>query len=248
MENACGTCAENQPEFHERTTLGTVAFVLTGVRQAANTVASRVRIPRERNQAGTQSDQTDSPVVPDDEAPGAPNQRTLDLGLAQAKGFISTIASKAAISGSPTVGSNVNWQFATRGIDLLLTSSREFASRLTPDQDAHFERSTYINGAQHVLRALPRDLSAAEAAVLHRALPHSVAHPGPAPGFFSGWRRRSSGQRQDGSGAARKQNVVHSLVVVWLYCVCTFAVWLEFVGVKVVEHSMRHGSDAASVG
>ncbi|KAK3294830.1 uncharacterized protein B0H64DRAFT_401680 [Chaetomium fimeti] len=223
MENTWATCTGSQSKLCERTVCGSVAFVLNGIRQAASTVASKIML---KEPASIRVEPTDSPVL-DDEAPGVPNQRTLDLGLAQAKGFISMIAYGAAISDSPTVSSNVDWRFGTRGIDLMLTSSREFASRQTASQEAHFERSAYITGAQHVLEGLPRDLSAAEATTLRRGLPDSVLRPDSAPSW---WWRRPRGQ----------QNVVHSLVVGLLYWLCTLAVWLEFVGVKVIAAERRY--------
>lgn len=79
-------------------------FFLTRTREVANAVAPRTA-PKALHQP--------EPMVGAPEPPN--NQRTLDLGLAQAKGFVSAVASEAAISGLPTVGSNVDWQSATRG-------------------------------------------------------------------------------------------------------------------------------------
>ena len=52
--------------------------------------------------------------------------------------------------------------FPLTGLDLILNSSREYtASCQSAEYDADFERSTYINGIQHMVRGLPRDLDPA---------------------------------------------------------------------------------------
>ncbi|KAH6631807.1 hypothetical protein F5144DRAFT_629763 [Chaetomium tenue] len=170
-------------------------------------------------------------------------QRTLDLGLAQAKGFVSMVASEAAISDPPAVGSNVNWRFVTRGMDLVLTSSHEFASREDADPNIQLERSTYINGAQHILRGIPRNLTPDESAMLRRALPRSLAQPDTGP---ISWWRRLNGQPQDaapaagGAGGRGQQNMVQSLLAIVLYCLYVLAMRLENLGVKVLAAEREH--------
>jgi hypothetical protein len=92
----------------------------------------------------------------------------------------------------------------------------------------------------HILRGIPRDLTADEAAMLHRALPRSVVDPDTGPVWG---RRRLDGQQQEGDGG-RRRNVVHSIVLIYLYWLSIFAVWFGLVilkvGRKVLEAERQH--------
>lgn len=123
----------------------------------------------------------------------------------------------------------------------MLSSCYAFASGQTAGQDDPFERLTFINGMQHILRGAPRDLTADEVAMLHRALPHSVAYPDTEP---VGWRRPNEQQQEHAGAGGRRRNVVHSVVLIYLYWLSIFATWLGAVGLevgrKVVEAERRH--------
>jgi hypothetical protein len=71
------------------------------------------RAMRERAAASGESSQTATMV--ETPGPSSMDQRTLDLGLAQAKGFVSLVAAGLDRSRSTTEGSNIEWQATTRG-------------------------------------------------------------------------------------------------------------------------------------
>ena len=83
-----------------------MAFVLNRALQAGNPATTSRAMAEESSQTAT---------VAETPGPNPIDQRTLELGLAQAKGFIAMVASKAAISGSPDAGSKIDWRSAARG-------------------------------------------------------------------------------------------------------------------------------------
>ncbi|KAK4039039.1 hypothetical protein C8A01DRAFT_16947 [Parachaetomium inaequale] len=197
--------------------------------------------PEQRAVRAGQPDKTDKTVGSVLDQPAAAERRTLDLALCQGKSFISMIASVAAILGPSADDSGVDWKFASQGLDLMFNASREFIGHHNAEHDASFERATYINGAQHVLRGLPRDLEPGEAAMLHRAMPQTLgaAASVPAGGI--------DGQQQQQHGAAGyggNQNAVHVLV---LFCMCwlyTIGAWvvprITAFGARVIQAEQRH--------
>lgn len=89
---------------------------------------------------------------------------------------------------------------------------------MTDDQDGgsktEFSRMAYINGAQHVLRGLPRDLEQDEAAMLHRAMPQALGSrtlPAPTPGG------------DDGEDDHR--NLVRSVALLLIGWTCSAVAW-----------------------
>lgn len=128
-------------------------------------------------------------------------------------------------------------------MDLVLVSSHEFASRGDADPDIQFERSTYINGAQNILRGIPRNLTPDESAMLRRSLPRSLAPPDTGP---ASWWRRLNGQPQDaapaagGAGGRDQQNMVQSLLAIVLYCMYVLAMRFENLGIRMLAAERQH--------
>ncbi|KAL2159015.1 hypothetical protein VTH06DRAFT_3046 [Thermothelomyces fergusii] len=183
-----------------------------------------------------------------------PDRRSLDVALAQGKWFVSIVASLAAALGSPSTSSGVDWKSASQGLDLILNASREYATgqdtrhnqqqqqqQQHADHDSYFERSAYINGTQHVLRGLPRDLDPAEAAMLHRSMPRALClsrNPAAAGGGPWGGRARGGGHRRRGRGK------LQALIMFCMYALYSAAMWatprLAGFGTRLVEAEQRH--------
>lgn len=119
-------------------------------------------------------------------------------------------------------------------MDLILNASRDYAARQnilhhqhphnTSDYDAYFERTAYVNGMQHVLRGLPRDLDPAEAAMLHRSMPQALSNttagwppPGKSPAAAAAVRGCSKG----GGG----RNKVQALALFCMYSMYSLTAW-----------------------
>jgi hypothetical protein len=250
---------QSNPSFYQR-----IFNLHSSFRQVADTAAamamSRMEEAEQREVRAGQPDKTDKTVGSALDQPAAAERRTLDLALCQGKTFISMIASVAAVLGPSTDDSGVDWKFASQGLltvsekharketwtkktqlnpaglDLIFNASREFVGSHNAEHDASFERATYINGAQHVLRGLPRDLEPGEAAMLHRAMPESLgsAPPPPVAGGIDGHHQQQ--QQQGGTaGDTGNQNAVHVLV---LFCMC----WLYAIGAWIVPRITAFGA------
>ncbi|AEO55287.1 hypothetical protein MYCTH_2124224 [Thermothelomyces thermophilus ATCC 42464] len=180
-----------------------------------------------------------------------PDRRSVDVALAQGKWFVSIIASLAAVLGLPATSSGIDWKSASQGLDLVLNASREYITgqetrhNQHADHDAYFERSAYINGTQHILRGLPRDLDPAEAAMLHRSMPRALSascNPPPAAAAggwgWSGGRARRGGRRRSSRGK------LQGLAMFCMYAVYSIAMWatpkLAGFGTRLVEAEQRH--------
>ncbi len=131
------------------------------------------------------------------------------------------------------------------GLDLILNASRESIACLNDEDDnqTKFERMAYINGAQHVLQGLPRDLGREEAVMLHRAMPQAL---GSIPAPASGAKQRRvryvvdvdgavEDSHADGAGGAsggESKNKVQGLILLWISCLWWLMAWTErFVGI-----------------
>lgn len=112
------------------------------------------------------------------------------------------------------------------GLNLVLASNREFAGRSGDDYNAEFERATYVDGAQHLLRGLPRDLDTAEAAMLQRAMPPALT------------------TSKDGAGGLRlkrpaKRNWVHAITFSYIWSLYTLLLWLGPKFVALVQRALQ---------
>ncbi|KAL2135986.1 hypothetical protein VTI74DRAFT_6035 [Chaetomium olivicolor] len=179
-----------------------------------------------QQQAGVQlarlAEEANSKPIPSADRQPEIGGRAFDASFSRARGFVSALSLAATIAGPSRPSSGVDWKSGSQGLDLLLNSSREYMDRLNGDAEGtalEFERATYINGAQHVLRGLPRDLDPAEAALLHRAMPQALAataspqlQPTPNPPHPS----PESGQR----------NIIHIIALFTLCCLSSLATWL----------------------
>ncbi|KAK4151263.1 hypothetical protein C8A00DRAFT_36089 [Chaetomidium leptoderma] len=257
METTNGMYTERRSEVKEWRVFSLVNTARGRLRQIAGMATSnpqpRAEIRRQRTILrrtvwGSKLERTDM----DTDRPAAPDRRALDLAFTQGKEFVSMVTSVAAILGSASVDSGVDWKSASQGLDLILNSSREYTTgyqSADAEYDADFERSTYINGAQHMLRGLPRDLEPGEAAMLHRAMPPALRAasaartPPPAPGRVGGQHRIATAG--GGPGATTNQNMVHVLV---LFCLCwlySFAAWfvpkVARYGARIILAEQKHG-------
>ncbi|KAK3906297.1 hypothetical protein C8A05DRAFT_11980 [Staphylotrichum tortipilum] len=208
----------------------------TAVQRKASGTTAQVATGRSHSTVGSR---LDKPQV-------LPDRREFDLALTQGKGLASMVASTAAALGQPLEGSGLTDNPPFRaGLDLIFNASREYAAHQDADYHADFERSTYVNGVQHVLRGLPRDLEPAEAVMLHRAMPSVLAgeSQAPAPGGGNG---ACEGVFDGKRGTATNgQNAVHILVLLCLCWLSSFAAWIipraVAYGHRVVEAEQKHG-------
>ncbi|KAK4251520.1 hypothetical protein C7999DRAFT_27937 [Corynascus novoguineensis] len=166
-----------------------------------------------------------------------PDRRTLDMALAQSKAFVSIIASVAAVLGRSATESGIDWRSASQGLDLILNASRDYVARQNilhhhhhhhnaSDYDAYFERTAYVNGTQHVLRGLPRDLDPAEAAMLHRSMPQALSNttagwPPPGKPRAAAAAAAVGGCSKGGGG----RNKVQALALFCMYSMYSLTVW-----------------------
>lgn len=86
-----------------------------------------------------------------------------------------------------------------------------------------------MNGALHVIRALPPNLDPGEAAMLYRAMPETLVDAAAAA-------RGVNGQKGTAAARGRNQNVVHGLV---LFCLCWLYSSAEWVIPKVAVYGSR---------
>ncbi|KAK4237292.1 hypothetical protein C8A03DRAFT_34744 [Achaetomium macrosporum] len=133
----------------------------------------------------------------------------LDTAFGRAKYYISVIAAMATGMGAASQASGINWRSGSQGLELILNSGREQVHCQYANHDPGFERWTYINGVQHLLRGLPADLDPIEAAILHHAMPPALAEISAKP--------LAGNQQQDAScGIVRfsnNRNMVQAVIV-----------------------------------
>jgi hypothetical protein len=113
------------------------------------------------------------------------------------------------------------------GLDLILNASRE--SMACQDADSghrtEFERMAYINGAQHVLQGLPRDLRQDEAAMLRRAMPTVLGSSIPTQAAGGGQDTSQEGSNIDGGAGGCNRNKVHSLTLLFINSAWLLGAW-----------------------
>ncbi|KAL2023016.1 hypothetical protein VTK56DRAFT_3926 [Thermocarpiscus australiensis] len=231
-----GRCVREASEFRQRRTVRELVWsVLPAPFQSRSPKMSpsdSLAIPEAATQHGRMSVQSLSklPEVCEGEADvgttaspvrqGASDRRAAEGAFNGGKWFASKIAAVAAMLDSPSQGSGVDWKHGSQGLELILNSGREYVSNPSGDCNADFERATYINGVQHVLQGLPRDLEPAEAAMLQRAIPPALA--------------ASVSLEDGGQNHARRQenrNWVHVIAFCLLCCLARLA---ALIGPKVV--------------
>ncbi|KAK4146808.1 uncharacterized protein C8A04DRAFT_25377 [Dichotomopilus funicola] len=194
------------------------------------------------------------PGQPRPEQLSRPDVHTAELVFGQGKGLVSLMGSFPAVPEPVTKGSGINWKSARQGLDLLLNSIREHIDQKQQQQqhqqqktdrknrnpvedcDSYFERSTYLNGTQHILRGLPRDLDNNEAAVLHRAMPATLADR------FEHVANASNGKKRPLQ--LRERGFVHTCVFLAICLLSMAGAWflprLAALGSQLVQAEQEH--------
>lgn len=108
---------------------------------------------------------------------------------------------------------------------------------------ADSERLSYINGVLHILRNLPHDLEPHEAAMLHRAMPPTLALPNGGGVGVNG--QPGMALRPAGNNNNNSRNWVHVVVLFFLYFFAASSSWmvpkLVAYGKKFIRAEHEHG-------
>lgn len=125
MATSDGTYSEERSEVQSWTVLSKMGSMLPeqlqgSIRQLANTTAPRASLgPRRLQQmwkGGEKGKQAETRAGSPRDQPAVPDRRNLDMAFAGGKGFVSLVASVAAVVRSASGDSGVDWRSGSQGL------------------------------------------------------------------------------------------------------------------------------------
>lgn len=133
MATSDGTYSEERSEIQSWTVLSRMGSMLPeqlqgSIRQLANTAAPRASLGpkglRQMLKGGEKGKQAETRAGSSRDQPTVPDRRNLDMAFAGGKGFVSMLASVAAVVRSASGDSGVDWRSGSQGLCRL--QRREF--------------------------------------------------------------------------------------------------------------------------